>query len=343
MRPAPALIPLLLFAAASLLAQAPAERPPFPDDYIRHPCASKAEGCVTFDRHEIYDVAAIRGFTIEKEWIDAHWDEMRSALAPFCARATACYSNPVNTWTWCNDVVGFSVHSLCEMYPEGSEDRRLCGMLSRVMWAGFDRLTKQRWLDVRACAKESAAPGERTLDVWMTPAAFDQSYQGQFILYALDGETRIPVKATVALEGQKLRAIDVPDGRPTAGLPIAWEVKWNRVPNAHGHRDIAPPVVSVRAEGYRTVTFPAPLVMPRLVVEMTPKVLKPGRNTVTVTARDAVTGQPAEMRVMAGTATAGRSNEPFVLDLPAGSQPPEIWITSLFDRYSDVVVLAAPR
>jgi hypothetical protein len=52
-----------------------------------------------------------------------------------------------------------------------------------------------------------------------------------------------------------------------------------------------------------------------------------------------VTGQAAEMRVMAGSTPVGRTNEPFVLELPTGPSRPEIWITSLFHRYGDVVVV----
>lgn len=293
---------------------------------------------MTIDRHEIHDVAALRGLTIEKEWIDAHWDEMMRAMAPWCAKAATCYATGANTYLWCNDMVGPRVPSMCEMYPEDSEDRARCGLLSRVMWMGFDRLAKPRWLDVRECVKASAVPGERTLDVWIEPAQFDASWDGTFTVFAIDAATRVPVMARVVLEGQKIRGEDHPDGKPSTGLPLRWTLTWKRVPNADGHHDFAPPLFSVSAPGYRTVTFPVPAEPPRLVVEMTPKSLKAGRNAVTVAVRDAATGQPVEMRVMAGTATAGRSNEPFVLDVPPGSKLPEIWITSLFGRYADVVV-----
>jgi hypothetical protein len=76
-------------------------------------------------------------------------------------------------------------------------------------------------------------------------------------------------------------------------------------------------------------------------VAMTPEPSKLGRgkNTVTVAATDASTGKPIEARVMMGTHTIlGKTNVPFELELAKGQKREEIWVTSLFDRYSDVVV-----
>jgi hypothetical protein len=119
-----------------------------------------------------------------------------------------------------------------------------------------------------------------------------------------------------------------------------------RIPNANGHRDVAAPEVRVEAPGYRTVTFRLPVDVPQMSVEMTPslKKLKPGKNTVTIVARDTATGQPVEARVMGGGYTVlGKTNEPFELELVRGQKRPEIWVTSLYDRYSDVVVAPAGK
>jgi hypothetical protein len=69
-----------------------------------------------------------------------------------------------------------------------------------------------------------------------------------------------------------------------------------------------------------------------------PDQLKPGKNIITVTARDAATGKPVEARVMAEDMAVGETNKPFELQLTRRDKRPEIWVTSLFDRYSDVVV-----
>jgi len=96
--------------------------------------------------------------------------------------------------------------------------------------------------------------------------------------------------------------------------------------------------------GYPLTTLVLPAPPPKVIVEMLPppEKLKSGQNTVTVTARDAEAGKPVELRVMVGTKPAGESNKPFVLELK-GKKRPEIWTTSLFDAYSDVVVMKATK
>jgi hypothetical protein len=72
-----------------------------------------------------------------------------------------------------------------------------------------------------------------------------------------------------------------------------------------------------------------------------PSKLKRGKNTVTITARDAATGTPVEARVMGGSSVLGKTNVPFELEIVKGQKRPEIWVTSLYDRYNDVVVVSA--
>ena len=341
MPPTVRILLLALLAAPLLLAGEPA-RSPFPDDYRPQPCAAET-ACSSYPRSEFSRFAGLHGFTIDATWADSHWDEILAALEPWCAKASACYANPVNTWTWCNDVAGADVAALCARYPEGSPDRDQCFPMARTLWAGFDRTTRERAKQIRDCALDAAAPGERTMVVWTVPAVFDASYDGTFTVFALDGETRIPVQATLSIEGQRPTAINKPGGKLTAALPVTWKLSWNRVPNADGHHDLAVPTLHVAAPGYRTVSIPVPAPLPRLTVEMTPRSLKTGKNRLTIAARDSVTNVPVEMRVLAGTSTVGRTNEPFELDLPPGSKRPEIWITSLFGAYGDVVVVREPR
>jgi hypothetical protein len=79
--------------------------------------------------------------------------------------------------------------------------------------------------------------------------------------------------------------------------------------------------------------------VPVMKAEMKPAKLRRGKNRVTITAVDSVTGKPVEARVMGGERVLGKTNEPFELEI-TGKQP-EIWITNLYDRYSDVVVAPA--
>jgi hypothetical protein len=77
-----------------------------------------------------------------------------------------------------------------------------------------------------------------------------------------------------------------------------------------------------------------------MIVKMVPPParLRLGKNVVTVQAHDAATHQPVEARVMLGDRVGGETNIPFVIDVKKKGAIPEIWVTSLFDRYSDVVV-----
>jgi hypothetical protein len=49
------------------------------------------------------------------------------------------------------------------------------------------------------------------------------------------------------------------------------------------------------------------------------------------------------MRVMAGDLVLGNANAPVTLEWKKGQKRPEIWITSLFDRYGDEVVAPAQQ
>jgi hypothetical protein len=101
------------------------------------------------------------------------------------------------------------------------------------------------------------------------------------------------------------------------------------------------PEVRIEAPGYRVESFRVPVEVPVMKVTMKPAKLKRGKNSVTITAIDSITGKPVEARVMAGEIVAGKTNAPFQLEI--SGKRPEIWITNLYDRYSDVVVAPAEK
>jgi hypothetical protein len=337
------LLAIVLLLAGSALAQS---RPPYPDDYKPSPCASVAPVCKTFRQSQFSNIAAVRGFDIGQEWVDAHWAELGEALAPSCAKIAACFAQN-DSFTFCNDVVSTEVNAnLCDRYPEGTEDHRKCNFFVRTYLFGHDRNSREPWEKIQECVKAQPSSGERTLEWWMSPATIGPDYPGQFEVYTIDSETHVPIRARLILDVKaQIYASDVPDGLPTSFYPVPWKGKLLRVPNADGHRDVVAPEVRIEAAGYKTVTFRIPFDVPKMTLKMDPdpSKLKRGKNTVTITATDAATGKPVEARVMGGTTVLGKTNIPFELEIVKGQKRPEIWVTSLFDRYNDVVVAAAEK
>lgn len=334
---------VILFLAWPALAQT---RLPFPADYKASPCASAAPVCKTFNQSQFADVAALRGFDIGQEWVDAHWRELSDALAPSCAKIATCFAVPGNDFTFCNDVVSEEVFATtCNRYPEGSRDREKCSFFVRTYLFGHDRNSVEPWKKIQECGKALPLPAERTFEWWMSPAAIGPDYPGSFTIYTIDSETRVPIRTKVHLNVQgPLYAPDSPDGLPTTFYPVPWKPKLVRAPNAQGHRDVVPPTVQIEVPGYAPVTFDLPMTVPTMTVTMDPdpSKLKRGKNTVTITARDAATGALVEARVMGGASSVlGKTNVPFELEIVKGQKRPEIWVTSLYDRYSDVVVAPA--
>lgn len=331
----------LLLLLASLAHGEEPRKASFPDEYQAHPCAANA-GCRPMGQHEVTEFAALRGFDVGREWVEKYWYELLAAMQPYCAKAATCYAVPGNHWTFCNDVIARDVQSICDRFEKGSKDELTCRMVVKVGFGAHDLNGPKLSSEIRNCAGAPAI-NPRKLDVWMTPEVFDVDYSGRFTVYALDADTHVPVQGRIEIEGQKLTIFDVPDGRPTTWYEFGWRPAFIEVPAPGGKRAFAVPKATITAPGYRTVTLPLALPEPKLIVEMKPKSLRPGDNEVTITARDAATGTPVEMRVMAGGRVAGKANEPFTLKIERGRKRPEIWITSLFNRYADVVVLPAEK
>ena len=338
----PRTLAILLLLATPLLAQ---DRKPFPDDYVPSPCAETAQVCQTFRQSQFASIAAKRGFDLGQEWVDAHWNEFQEELAPSCRKIASCFAAN-NSFTFCNDVLFPEAYATaCEKYEEGSPDHRKCWQFITMFLFGHDRTSRGPWEQIRACGKEQAGTAERTLDYWMKPATLAPDYVGDFRIYTIDSETHVPIYSRLVFDVKpQIYASNAPDGLPTSFYLVPWQGKLTRVPNADGHRDVVAPEVRIEAEGYKTITFRLPMEVPKLNVSMSPEPskLKRGKNTVTITATDASTGKPVEARVMMGTHTVlGKTNVPFELELAKGQKRGEIWVTSLFDRYSDVVVAKA--
>lgn len=333
------LLPFVLLALPTF-AQAPREV--FPSDYKPQACAPQ-DLCRSFDRREFAAWAGVhRRLPIEQQWVEAHWDEMLTAFRPLCAKIASCVAVPGNDWVYCTNFMRSEFVDTANRFPADSIDHDQWRMSALVFYIGLDKAITAAATQAQACAQEQARTGERKLEVWTSPAKLGPDYDGHLTIYAIDEETRIPVKAHISIQGQTLRpATNSPAGKAMSHYRFPWPLELNAVPNSDGHRDLVSPNAIVKAEGYAVATIPIPYEVPKLIVEMTPPAsrLVRGKNEVTVTARDATTGQPVELRVMAGTRVAGKSNQPFTLEIPG--KRPEIWVTSLFDRYGDVVVAKA--
>lgn len=344
MRP---ILGLLFLLAAPLFAQ-PAKETPFPTEYRRTTCATPAQVCKSFRQSQFAEIAALRGADIGQEWVDAHWAELTTALQPACERLAACFAAPGNDHLFCDDVAKEEAFQLCSRYPDGSVDRRKCDIFMTVWAAGVDQNNGAVWPAVQECGKaqQPATAVQRTLKYWFEPAMFETDKAASLRVYALDSETNVPVQAKLHIDSKDpIYAEDSPDGQPTTYYPVKWKPKLVRVTNAAGHRDLKAPTVRIVAPGYREESFTLPMEVPALKLEMNPplKKLKRGRNQVTVTAKDAETGEPVEARVMGGATILGKTNTPFELELGPGKKRPEIWVTSLYERYSDTVVAPAEK
>lgn len=340
------LILFILLTPALFADDAPA-RPVFPDDYQANPCAP-TDVCKSFDRYKF--VAAARtflGFTVDDRWITDHWDEIRKALEPGCAKMANCYTVFGSTFTFCNDAVVPEMRTVCDRFPNGSADRDQCLMFVEVYVLGVDQNSRPKWDEAQKCNAAASPHQTRTTppDVWTDPPKFGPDYKGMITVYAQDPVTKLPVPGFVHVEKTTLYASGTPIGRPYTFYPFRWPFKLQRVPNAQGHTDLVAPKVTVEGFGWPAVTLTMPVELSTMVIEMQPPVekLKRGKNQVTFVARDAKTGEPVEARIMLGDHILGDTNKPLTIELKRGQKRPEIWATSLFDRYNDVVIAPAEK
>jgi hypothetical protein len=330
---------LLLFVAAPAFAQDPnTVRDKFPDDYKPSPCAADAGPvCASFEKHRFkMSGTTFRGYDIDTEWINAHWDEMREAFMPLCTKIGNCFTGPGNDWVYCLHLMQPDFFAVCDRFPAKSKDRDQCNMFTMTYWVG---LKAKGGLEEDAKKCMATQPqSEKTLQAFVVEQNIRPEFNNELHVHAYDAETHIPVRAYMNIDAGRTQSIEGPV--PRTGYPNKYKARLKRVPNADGHTDVVAPTVTLTAEGYKTLVFTLPMDVPKMVVEMSPSPdqLKPGKNIITVTARDVATGKPVEARVMAEDMAVGETNKPFELELTRRDKRPEIWVTSLFDRYSDAVL-----
>lgn len=342
---------IALLASLPLFAVEPPPRSPrpiFPDDYKPHPCAPTA--CESFDEPH-FRSAAFRflGMNLQPRWYLDHDEEMRKLIEPYCAKRNTCLATPGNSHLFCDDLMAEPIRSICDTrYPKETMpvDWEQCHEYMETYVLGMSQLSLPRWREAQECLKDKpVVTHAKPLDLWLVPEKITPSYAGFMTFYAIDPDTHVPVLAHISFEGQDqtIYAPSNPTGETATGYPYKAIYKLVRVPNAEGHTDVVPPLVTVRADSYPLMTFRLPMTIPKMIVEMKPsaKELRRGKNTVTVFAHDSETGKPVEARVMLGERVAGDTNEPLVIEKNRREKLPEIWVTSLYDQYSDVV--AAPR
>lgn len=340
------LVALILCAAPALFAARPTVgNQQFPADYKPHPCAPAAT-CASLKKSEIVQVGAtMRGYSLTDEWVNAHWDEMQELIKPSCAKLATCYATQGNIAIFCTDLLFPEFWSICDRYPKDSVDYEQCAMFTRIYTLRADLQDKKTWQEAQACAAEKTPrTGIGTMDVTMAPATIGRDYSGKFTVYALDRDTRVPIQALVQMENTRLSA-RAPGGKPWTNYEIEWPANFLRVPNADGHTDLVAPSITVTAEGFAPVTLTMPMTPRKVKVAMSPSAdkLKRGKNMVTFTAHDVETNEPVELRVLLGETILGDTNKPLEVELKKGQKRPEIWATSLFDRYGDVVIAPAEK
>ena len=334
---------LVLLVACTAAAEKAPVREVFPNDYTPQACAGNADAiCESFVQGKMSSyAAAFRAYNLSQAWVDAHWNEMTPLFRQLCAKVGSCFTVKDNDWVYCVDIVRDEFIATCDRFPEDSEDREECEMFALTYYIGLGTKSKLAQQAQECVAGEAAPETERTLQAWIAPEKFDLDFDDTLRVHVHDAETHIPVRAKVSIDAGKLIATE--GTTATAFYPSRWKATLRRVPNAQGHRDVVAPTITLAATGYKPLIVPIAIDVPNVRVEMSPAVsaLQPGQNTITVTARDAATGAPVEMRVMAGDRVVGNTNLPLQLELTPGKKRPEIWVTSLFDRYGDVVIAAA--
>jgi hypothetical protein len=327
------LVPVVLLIATSALAQNF-----YPDNFTTLPCASP-NSCQSLSDSEMPSAAMkFYGLQIDMNWVAAHKGEILAALQTACKRHASCVSVPGNTYFFCDDVLSNEVRPVCNKLFPGNEQ---CKTYIEMWLLGIDLKWKDFWPQAQECAKKSPLTHTKPLQIWMKPAVLKPGFKGKLEFFSLDPETNLPIFATFKFDNDVVYAPANPVGLPATGYPFDYKVKFTRVPNAQGHTDLVPPNVTATAEGFDPVTFPLAAEVPKAIVSMKPAAdqLHSGDNTVTVEAHDAATGKPVEMRVMLGDDIAGTTNQPITLRV--GRKRPEIWVTSLFNEYNDMVVAPA--
>ncbi|HEX2836455.1 MAG TPA: hypothetical protein VHW00_25845 [Thermoanaerobaculia bacterium] len=335
------LLAVLCLAPLAFAADAPQH--PFPDDYKPQPCAPQ-DICTAVKPSEFGPIAKLRGYTLPQEWVNAHWDELLSLMHPLCAKVANCQTVPGNHWVWCKDILADEFPASCSTKYTNPVDQERCRYFSVVFFLGQDDRARLAHPTAQECGTTArAGQAERTFEHWMQPATLPVNFDGKVTFYAIDSETRIPVMVHLSIDSNRFSPTDTIDGTPLTGYPQRYKLALRKSPRADGHNDFVAPTVTLKADGYRTETFTLPIAKSAMVLEMSPKTLKRGKNSVTITAKDSVTGKAVDARVMGNDRVLGKTNVPFEVEWKKGEDAPEIWVTSLYNIYDDVVMLPAKK
>ena len=333
----------LLFIASAAAAQQTQQTPRelFPSDYKPRPCTDGIS-CQSFTEVD-WSSAAFKFLfrDLPPPWILAHDDEMRDMVKPYCTKRASCMTYPGNEWWFCNDVFGQELRAACdEKYTPKSDDNVNCHTWMDVYSAGVDQRGSAEWKQAQKCAKQLPPVAGAKMEWWSLPAVIPPGYKGDIRVFTIDAETHIPVMSEIRIGDQIIYSTDPPTGRPTSYYTFKWPRKLVRVPNAEGHTDLVPPIMTITAAGHDPIAVRLPAAVQKVNVIVTPEKLRTGTNKVTVTVTDAVSGKPVEGQVYFGEQTVGFANQPFDLKVPAGKRP-DLWLKSPFDAFSDVELVPA--
>jgi hypothetical protein len=310
-----------------------------PDTFPVAPCAPE-NICLGFADSELQSSAfKFYGLQIDMRWVADHKADVLKPLENACKRHATCLATPGSTFWFCDDVLSVEAHAVCpKLFPNDEQ----CKTYIETWLLGVDLHAKDLWKRAQKCASKTSAPQHsKPLEVWMKPEVLPPHFKGKITFFARDADTHLPVYAKFTFENQIVYASANPEGLPATIYPFDYTPKFKRVPNGDGHTDVVPPTMTVTAPNYPTSTFQLAAEVPRMIVTMKPNALHGGKNVITIEARDLTTGKPVEARVMSGDDVIGETNVPITLNLNRKGQHQEIWVTSLFDKYNDMVVAKA--
>lgn len=334
-------VALALLVSATTLAQT-STRPTFPDDFTPSPCAPEGT-CKSYDRSQMRNAAfTMLALQLDQHWVESHWDQMMELYKPICRKHATCLATPANNFLFCDDILIREYRWVCDKnFPQSTNafDNDQCKAFTEIWALGVDMGANKFAEQGQKCAKEKGLDAMHTKPpiVWIEPSPIPRDYKGDIYVYALDPDTHVPVRADITVENQIIYTTANPAGNVATGYPWKWS-KYNRVKRADGHEDLEAPMLTLHSAVYPDTQIRLPSAPPKMIVEMTPAKLHAGVNKVTVSAKDAETGKPVEARVYAGITVVGDTNTPIKITVPKSGKAPEVWVTSLFDAYSDVVI-----
>ncbi len=273
---------------------------------------------------------------------------MSELVVPFCRKRNTCIATPGNGHMFCDDLVTPEIRAACDKkYPRATKpaDWEQCSVWVETWAMGMTQRSFAPWQAAQECAKPAAVMHDQTPDVWMAPERIPWNYDGYLTFFAIDRETHVPVFGHMTWENQIVYAPSNPTGETATYYPFKGPFKLTRVPNADGHTDVVGPMVTMKFDYYPSVTFRLAVDVLQMNVKLQkdPTLSRPGKHTITVTAHDSISGAPVEAEVMLGTQPIGATNLPLTIERRRGEKLPEIWVTSLFDRYNDLVVAPAEK